>query len=244
MVKSFISLFLSFPLSLSECSPSFLLFQQGCVHACPPGYTASLEPLKYTQGNWVVPPSVQTCQPCAAPCLTCAGLTSQDCLSCPPHNHLDPVTGTCLHQNQIERESPDTLGAASSLQASSGSEADAGIGGRPSTLDSSSRMPVIVAILSCAFIVAAFVAVFAALQLRTGTSKHHLLAQTGTGLREGLREGFRQAGLGLGLGTGAGRVIAYKGIPSVWREDGSESEVDEFDIHNERTAFIKTQSAL
>ncbi|XP_076143242.1 furin (paired basic amino acid cleaving enzyme) a [Alosa pseudoharengus] len=227
-----------------ECSPGYLLFQQDCVHSCPPGYTAGSEPLKYTQGNWVIPPSVQTCQPCAAPCLTCAGLTPQDCLSCPPHNHLDPVTGTCLHQNQIERESPDTMAGASALQASA--DGDAVSGGKRRPLGSSSRMPATVAVLSCAFIVAAFVAVFAALQLRSSNAapKRLLLAETGAGLREGLKEGFRQAGLGLGLGMGSGRTISYKGIPSMWREDGSESEVDEFDVHNERTAFIKTQSAL
>lgn len=229
-----------------ECSPGFLLFQQDCVHLCPAGYTAGSEPLKYTQGNWVIPPSVQTCQPCAAPCLTCGGVTPRDCLSCPPHNHLDPVTGTCLHQNQIERESPDTMGGASALQASAADDGDAGPGVKRGPLGSPSRMPVTVAVLSCAFIVAAFVAVFAALQMRSSNAvpKRLLLAETGAGLREGLKEGFRQAGLGLGLGTGSGREVSYKGIPSVWRDDGSESEVDEFDVHNERTAFIKTQSAL
>ncbi|KAG5270201.1 hypothetical protein AALO_G00189910 [Alosa alosa] len=193
-----------------ECSPGYLLFQQDCVHSCPPGYTAGAEPLKTASParpttTWTrsrAPASTRTRSsaspptpwPGRPPCNLPAGAVSEG--------------QTATHKVRL--------------------------------------MPATVAVLSCAFIVAAFVAVFAALQLRSSNAapKRLLLAETGAGLREGLKEGFRQAGLGLGLGMGSGRTISYKGIPSVWREDGSESEVDEFDVHNERTAFIKTQSAL
>ncbi|XP_036399472.1 furin (paired basic amino acid cleaving enzyme) a [Megalops cyprinoides] len=208
-----------------ECSTGYSLFQQGCVRDCPPGYTSGTQPLNFSLENWVELSSVQACLPCHPSCLTCASPSSTDCLSCPPHNHLDPITGTCLHQNQIQRESPD--GPAS--------QADAGGAPRP---ELSSRLPATVAVLSCAFIVATFVGVFGLLQLRSGSapcggqSKLHTL-ESGVGAR-------------VGFGIGWGRVVSYKGIPSVWGEDGlnSESENEEFDSHSERTAFIKTQSAL
>lgn len=89
-----------------------------------------------------------------------------------------------------------------------------------------------VAVFGCAFIVATFVAVFGFLQMHTRKQNKLLSAGPGSGLLVGL--GFNRT------------AVAYKGIPSVWREDegNSESENEEFEIRNERTAFIKTQSAL
>lgn len=99
---------------------------------------------------------------------------------------------------------------------------------------SSVKLPVTVAVLSCAFIVAMFVAVFSILQMHTRMQNKLPSAEAGPG--SGLLVGF-------GFNRSA---VAYKGIPSVWREDegNSESENEEFEIRNERTAFIKTQSAL
>ncbi|MBN3308952.1 furin-1 [Amia ocellicauda] len=203
-----------------ECNSGYYLYQQDCVTECPAGFTPGSQQSDYPLENWVEPPIVPSCLPCHPSCLTCTGLGSSDCLSCPPRNHLDPVSHICLHQNQI-RESPS----------STTSERDR-------SEPESSAMPVTVAVLSCAFIVATFVGVFMLLQLRSGSTpcsgqtKLHTLESVG-----GIRVGF---------GIGRGRVISYKGIPSVWREDGgnSESENEEFDGHSERTAFIKTQSAL
>uniref|UniRef100_A0A4W4G6R2 P/Homo B domain-containing protein n=1 Tax=Electrophorus electricus TaxID=8005 RepID=A0A4W4G6R2_ELEEL len=177
----------------TECNPGFYLFQKGCVRECPEGFTPATRTSFST--NEVIPLQYAACQPCHVLCLTCRGTGPQDCLSCPPHRHLDPVTNTCLHQNQIQRESPDSNPY---QQVSGGSSWVMG-------LELSSSLPATVAVLSCAFIAATFVAVFVSLM----------------------------------------RVVSYKGIPTVWQEDGanSESENDEFDIH-ERTAFIKTQSAL
>lgn len=97
-----------------------------------------------------------------------------------------------------------------------------------------SRLPVTVAVLSCAFIVATFVGVFSLLQMHTRSLNK-------------LESAEAVPGSGLLVGFGLNRTaVAYKGIPNVWREDegNTESENEEFEIHNERTAFIKTQSAL
>uniref|UniRef100_A0A7N9AUH0 Furin (paired basic amino acid cleaving enzyme) a n=1 Tax=Mastacembelus armatus TaxID=205130 RepID=A0A7N9AUH0_9TELE len=50
----------------------------------------------------------------------------------------------------------------------------------------------------------------------------------------------------LHFSLGGNRVVSYRGIPTVWGDDGmnTDSENEEFDVQNERTAFIKTQSAL
>uniref|UniRef100_A0A8C5I712 Furin-1-like n=1 Tax=Gouania willdenowi TaxID=441366 RepID=A0A8C5I712_GOUWI len=50
----------------------------------------------------------------------------------------------------------------------------------------------------------------------------------------------------LHFSLGGNRVVSYRGIPTVWGDEGvnTDSENEEFDVHNERTAFIKTQSAL
>ncbi|XP_075063934.1 furin [Mixophyes fleayi] len=87
----------------------------------------------------------------------------------------------------------------------------------------SSNLPVIVASLSCVMIVIVFVSIFLFLQVRSGVilgRKKLYMLDSG--------------------------IISYKGIPSdMWREEGfSESDVEEFDAHNERTAFIKQQSTL
>ncbi|XP_030620829.1 furin (paired basic amino acid cleaving enzyme) a [Chanos chanos] len=200
-----------------ECDPGFYLFQHSCVRTCPHGFTPGPQP-HFTGDNELNSGIHQACLACNPACLTCSGTSPQDCLSCPPHSHLDPLSGTCLHLNQIERESPDSpflQGAVDRILQS----------------ELSSHVPATVAVVSCAFIVVIFVAIFALLQWRSPKMNKLL---------------FAESGAGLGLGIGRSGVVAYKGIPSVWQEDGgsSDSENEEFDIHNERTAFIKTQSAI
>lgn len=210
----------------AECNPGFYMYQQGCVRECPAGFTSvsHSDPSSYNEVDLVQHPA---CMPCHALCLTCSGTGPNDCLSCPPHSHLDILTGTCQHQNQIQRESPDA-----GLFPSRGS-ASSGI----LNLQLSSSVPAIMAVLCCAFIVATFVGVFGLLQFRSYSLTKVYSSEAGVG--SVMRASF-------GLGTARSGIISYKGIPSVWNEDGgnSESENDEFDIHNERTAFIKTQSAL
>ncbi|XP_062327768.1 furin (paired basic amino acid cleaving enzyme) a [Osmerus eperlanus] len=206
-----------------ECSAGYYLFRQGCVKECPAGFTGGSQPVNFTLGNYAEPASVPACLPCQAPCVTCRAPDPMACLSCPPHSHLDPVTATCIHLNQIERDSPG------------GFLVGAGSAGGPTPAQPTSSLPVTIAVLSCMAIMTTFVCVFVLLQMRSGaTVKLPSLEAGAAGLREGL-----------GLG-GAGRVVAYRGIPSMWGEDGmnTDSENEEFDGHNERTAFIKTQSAL
>ncbi|XP_023673181.2 furin [Paramormyrops kingsleyae] len=202
-----------------ECSAGFFLFRQGCVRTCPPGFSPASQPLNSSLHGWVELWSVQACLPCHPACHTCAGLSSSDCLSCPPHSHLDPRAGTCQHQNQMQRETP--------------------VGPKTPSPGPPSRLPVTLALLSCAFIAATFVAVFVLLQLHSGGSAP-------CGRWSKLHRLECGAGASRGLGAGCGRVVTYRGIPTVWAEDGcnSESEDDDFDVHNEKTAFIKTQSAL
>uniref|UniRef100_A0A4W5M4Q1 Furin (paired basic amino acid cleaving enzyme) a n=1 Tax=Hucho hucho TaxID=62062 RepID=A0A4W5M4Q1_9TELE len=204
-----------------ECNGGYYLFQQGCVRDCPSGYTAGSQLLNYTMGNFVDPASVSSCLPCRPPCLTCSGLSPSACLSCPPHSHLDPVSSTCLHLNQIQRESPGNFMVG-----------QGNAGPRP---ELSSRLPVTIAVLSCMIIMATFAVVFILLQLRSGVlAKLPSLEEAGSGLR---------GGFGLG---GSSRMVSYRGIPTVWGDEGvnTDSDNDEFDVHNEKTAFIKTQSAL
>uniref|UniRef100_A0A9J8C3X8 Furin (paired basic amino acid cleaving enzyme) a n=1 Tax=Cyprinus carpio carpio TaxID=630221 RepID=A0A9J8C3X8_CYPCA len=207
----------------TECNPGFFLHNKGCVRDCPAGFIAGTRSI-FLPNNEVTSVLRPACQSCDPICLTCSGTGPQSCLSCPPHSHLDAVSGTCLHQNHIQRESPDgglfqTQGGGSSIKL------------HP---ELTSRLPATVAVLSCAFIVATFVAVFGFLQMYTRKQNKLLSAEAGPGS-------------GLLVGFGFNRTaVAYKGIPSVWREDvgNSESENEEFEIRNERTAFIKTQSAL
>lgn len=204
----------------TECNPGFYLYQKGCVRDCPAGFTAGSRPtILNNELSSVLHPA---CLSCHSICHTCSGTGPQDCLSCPPHSHLDLLTGTCLHQNQIQRESPD--GRLFQAQGDGLSS--------PHQPVVSSPLPATVAVLSCAFIVATFVGVFGLLQLHAHRQSKQRLGQA-------------EPGSGLLVGLGLNRTaVAYKGIPSVWREDEEESENEEFDIHNERTAFIKTQSAL
>uniref|UniRef100_A0A8C1Q180 Furin (paired basic amino acid cleaving enzyme) a n=1 Tax=Cyprinus carpio TaxID=7962 RepID=A0A8C1Q180_CYPCA len=199
----------------TECNPGFYLYQTGCVRDCPGGFTAGTRST-FLPSNEVMPVLRPACLPCHPVCLTCSSTGPQNCLSCPPNRHLDAITGTCLHPNQIHRESPD--GRLFQMRGDG----------------SSVKLPVTVAVLSCAFIVAMFVAVFSILQMHTRMQNKLPSAEAGPG--SGLLVGF-------GFNRSA---VAYKGIPSVWREDegNSESENEEFEIRNERTAFIKTQSAL
>uniref|UniRef100_A0AAY5L3I0 P/Homo B domain-containing protein n=1 Tax=Esox lucius TaxID=8010 RepID=A0AAY5L3I0_ESOLU len=203
-----------------ECNSGYYLFEQGCVRDCPAGYAAGSQPLNYTMGNFVEPASVPSCLSCSLPCLTCSSVSPHACLSCPPHSHLDYVSGTCLHLNQIQRESPGMDMVRQGVA-------------RPHP-ELSSQLPITIAVLSCVAIMATFAGVFVLLQLRSGALvKLPSLEEASSGLRGG-------------LGLGGNRVVSYRGIPTVWGDDGinSDTDNDEFDVHNERTAFIKTQSAL
>ncbi|XP_053720311.1 furin (paired basic amino acid cleaving enzyme) a [Synchiropus splendidus] len=202
-----------------ECSAGFYLFQQGCVKRCPPGFSVGSQPLNYTVGNSLLPACVLTCLPCPPPCLTCSSLSPQACLSCPPHSSLDPVSGTCLHLNQYMRESPGSFMV--------------GEGNAGSKAELQSHLPITVAVLSCMAIMATFAGIFLMLQLRSGALLKLPSLEDGRGLGGTFR-------------LGGNRVVSYRGIPTVWGDDGvnTDSENEEFDAQNERTAFIKTQSAL
>uniref|UniRef100_A0A3Q1GFS0 Furin (paired basic amino acid cleaving enzyme) b n=1 Tax=Acanthochromis polyacanthus TaxID=80966 RepID=A0A3Q1GFS0_9TELE len=211
--------------TLHSCPPGFSLFLQGCVKLCPPGFTSGQQLLNLSLENWVDLSSVQACLPCNPACLTCSGTGPTDCLSCPSHSHL--VLTSCLHQNQVQRKSPLSGGLqvdgaqpegespAAADHHSGETEEPPGLGVAPST-----QLPVVVAVLSCAFILAAFVGVFLLLQIRSG-----------------------------GAGRERKARICYKGIPTVWADEDmiayeSESDSEEVDGHSERTAFIKTQSLI
>ncbi|KAM4553978.1 furin (paired basic amino acid cleaving enzyme) b isoform 1-T2 [Fundulus diaphanus] len=239
-----------------ECSPGFSVFLQGCVKFCPPGFTSGPQLLNLSLENWVDLSSVQACLPCHPSCLTCSGAGPTDCLSCPAHSHL--VLASCLHQNQVQRKSP----LAGGLQ---GAEAEAEVKRPPAAAGADnnsgeaeklpgpgaaapSQLPAVVAVLSCAFILAAFAGVFFLLQVRSGDAS--------LSWRTKLPSVFSDSGrtrLGFGLGVQRGRErkarICYKGIPTVWADEdtiayGSESDSEEVDGHSERTAFIRTQSLM
>lgn len=202
-----------------ECNAGYYLFQQGCVKECPAGFSVGSQPLNYTVGNFMEPASVPACLPCPRPCLTCSSLSPRSCLSCPPHSSLDPNSGTCLHLNQYMRESPDSFMV--------------GPGNQRSQLEPGSRLPITIAVLSCMGIIATFAGIFLMLQLRSGAL---------------IKLPSLEAGGGLGgtFSLGGNRLVSYRGIPTVWGDDvvNTDSENEEFDVQNERTAFIKTQSAL
>uniref|UniRef100_A0A673AQB8 Furin-1-like n=1 Tax=Sphaeramia orbicularis TaxID=375764 RepID=A0A673AQB8_9TELE len=202
-----------------ECNAGYYLFEQSCVKECPAGYSVGSQPLNYTVGNFIQPASVPACLPCPEPCVTCSSLSSDACMSCPPHSYLDSIPGTCLHLNQIMRESPGSFMV--------------GQGTRESQLELSSRLPITIAVLSCMAIIATFAGIFLLLQLRSGALIKLPSLEAG-------------GGLGGGFSLGGNRVVSYRGIPTVWGDEGvnSDSENEEFDVQNERTAFIKTQSAL
>uniref|UniRef100_A0A3B4YYH8 Furin (paired basic amino acid cleaving enzyme) b n=1 Tax=Seriola lalandi dorsalis TaxID=1841481 RepID=A0A3B4YYH8_SERLL len=227
-VAFFVRFFFLRKLSLHpECSPGFSLFLQGCVKLCPPGFTSGPQLLNLSLENWVDLSSVQACLPCNPACLTCSGIGPTDCLSCPPHSHL--VLTSCLHQNQVQRKSPlagglQGDGAQPDRDITAAVDDNSGEGEEPPGLSvaPSTQLPVVVAVLSCAFILAAFVGVFLLLQMRSG---------------------------GTSLGRGRKTRICYKGIPTVWGDEDmiayeSESDAEEVEGHSERKAFIKTQSSI
>ncbi|KAE8297100.1 Furin-1 [Larimichthys crocea] len=202
-----------------ECDSGYYLFQEGCVKECPGGFSVGSQPLNYTVGNSIPPASVPACLPCPSPCLTCSSLSPRACLSCPPHSSLDVISGTCLHLNQFMRESPGSFMV--------------GQGNKVSDLQQSSRLPITIAVLSCIAIIATFAGIFLMLQLRSGALIKLPSLEAGGSL----------AG---SFSLGGNRVVSYRGIPTVWGDEevNTDSENEEFDVHNERTAFIKTQSAL
>ncbi|XP_061670137.1 furin (paired basic amino acid cleaving enzyme) a [Syngnathoides biaculeatus] len=203
-----------------ECNPGYYLFMQNCVRQCPAGYAVGSQPVNYTVGNNISPASVPACMACLPPCLTCSSLSVEACLSCPPHRSLNSITGTCDRVAQYMRESPGVFAAG---------QGDAGL--QPQL---SSQLPMTVAILSCMAIMAIFAGIFLLLQLRSGALVKLPSLEAGGG------------GLAGSFSLGGNRVVSYRGIPTVWGDDGAntDSENEEFDVQNERTAFIKTQSAL
>uniref|UniRef100_A0A3Q1BI15 P/Homo B domain-containing protein n=1 Tax=Amphiprion ocellaris TaxID=80972 RepID=A0A3Q1BI15_AMPOC len=207
--------------TLHSCPPGFSLFLQGCVKLCPPGFTSGQQLLNLSLENWVDLSSVQACLPCNPACLTCSGTGPTDCLSCPSHSHL--VLTSCLHQNQVQRKSPLSGGLqfdgaqpegeipAAADHHSGETEEPPGLGVAPST-----QLPAVVAVLSCAFILAAFVGVFLLLQIRSGGRKARICYK------------------GIPTVWADEDMIAYE----------SESDSEEVYGHSERTAFIKTQSSI
>lgn len=239
---------------LPECSPGFSLFLQGCVKLCPPGFTSGPQLLNLSLENWVDLSSVQACLPCNPACLTCSGTGPTDCLSCPPHSHL--VLTSCLHQNQVQRKSPlagvlqGDAAAQPEEEVPAAEDDDSGGGEEPPgvSVAPSTQLPVVVAVLSCAFILAAFAGVFLLLQMRSGGASLGWRTKLPSVYSEtrGVRVGF---GFGFGQGRERKARICYKGIPTVWGDEDmiayqSESDSEEVDGHSERTAFIKTQSSI
>lgn len=204
---------------LTECNSGYYLFEQSCVKECPPGFSVGQQPINYIVGNSIAPASVPACLPCPPPCLTCSTLSPQACLSCPPHSYLNSSSGTCMHLNQYMRESPDNFMVTQH--------------NRESELQLTSQLPITIAVLSCVAIIATFAGIFLLLQLRSGAL---------------IKLPSLEAGSGPGgtFSLGKNRMVSYRGIPTMWgdEEADTDSENEEFDVHNERTAFIKTQSAL
>ncbi|KAM8892325.1 furin (paired basic amino acid cleaving enzyme) b isoform 2-T4 [Spinachia spinachia] len=227
-----------------ECSPGFSLFLQGCVKFCPPGLASGPQLLNLSLENWVDLSSVQACLPCNPACLTCSGTGPAHCLSCPPHSHL--VFTSCLRKNQVQRKSPPVGGPEVDAARPQGQNPtaveDGGAGVAPST-----QLPAVVAVLSCALVLSAFVGVFFLLQMRSGGAS--------LGWRTKLPSAYSEAGMRMGFAFGWGQRrerkarICYKGIPTVWGDEDmiafqSESDGEEIDGRGERTSFIKTQSAI
>ncbi|XP_075071254.1 furin-1-like [Mixophyes fleayi] len=184
------------------CDEGFFLHQKTCVNSCPPGFTASPQPIQYTVENNIETLQANVCIACHSSCATCKAITGNDCLTCPPHSHYNIVDFSCSHQVQISRELVEVKEAAAVV---------------------SSNLPLIVASLSCVMIVVAFISIFLFLQVRSGVIL-------------GRKEFYMLDS----------RIISYKEIPSdMGHEEGFlESDVEEFDARNERTAFIKQQSAV
>uniref|UniRef100_A0A8D0GT42 furin n=1 Tax=Sphenodon punctatus TaxID=8508 RepID=A0A8D0GT42_SPHPU len=182
------------------CEEGFYLHQKSCLKVCPPGFVPGLPTLSAELENSLEPLSPpRLCVSCHPSCATCMGLAPTQCLSCPAHAHYNSQEQSCSHQSQSSRASPAR-----------------GEGQLPSRVLRAANLPVLVASLSCAFIVLVFITVFLVLQLRSGLSLH----------------GVKVYALDSG-------IISYKGLPSdVWQEEGSDGE------DGERTAFIRDQSVL
>ena len=216
---------------------------------CPPGFTSGPQLLNLSLENWVDLSSIQACLPCNPACLTCSGTGPTDCLSCPPHSHL--VLTSCLHQNQVQRKSPLSRGQQGDTAQPEGqmpsTAEDRDGGGEPPGFSSvpPSQLPTVVAVLSCAFILAAFIGLFLLLQLRSGG------ASFGRRTKLPFVHSEMRVNFGFGFGQGQERQarISYKGIPTVWGNEDvatyqSESDSEEVDGGSERTAFIRTQSSV
>uniref|UniRef100_A0A674P9A2 Furin (paired basic amino acid cleaving enzyme) b n=1 Tax=Takifugu rubripes TaxID=31033 RepID=A0A674P9A2_TAKRU len=198
--------------------------------------------------NWVDLSSVQACLPCNPACLTCSNTGPTDCLSCPPHSHL--VLTSCLHQNQVQRKSPLSRGQQGDATQPEGWTPAAAVDNRGSSIEPPgfievppSQLPTIVAVLSCAFILAAFIGVFLLLQMRSGDASFSRRTRLPF-VHSGTRVDF-----GFGQGQERKARISYKGIPTVWGNEDvaacqSESDSEEMDARSERTAFIRTQSSV
>ncbi|XP_054858288.1 furin [Eublepharis macularius] len=179
------------------CEEGFYLHQKSCLKMCPPAFTPGTMPTPLE--NSLGPPlSPRLCVPCHPSCATCLGPAPTQCLSCPVHAHYNAQEQTCSHQAQSSRASPARV---ESVPLSK----------------SPSHLPIVVASLSCAFIVLVFITVFLVLQLRSG---------------------LRLRGVKV-YSLENGGIIAYKGLPSSTWQEGPEEEEE-----GERTAFIRDQSAL
>ncbi|NXI73356.1 FURIN protein, partial [Anseranas semipalmata] len=188
------------------CEEGYYLHQKSCLKRCPPGFAPGVQSTHYSLENSVEPIAPHLCLPCHPSCATCAGPGPNQCLTCPAHSHFSSLDLSCSHQTQSSRASPalaEGEGLAEALPLA--------------------NLPILIASLSCVFIVIIFVTVFLVLQARSGFS---------------LR-GVKVYALDSG-------IISYKGLPSdIWQEEGpSESDGEEYEAHNERTAFIRDQSAL
>lgn len=194
------------PASPAVCEEGYYLHQKSCLKRCPPGFAPGIQSTHYNLENSVEPIAPHLCLPCHPSCATCAGPGPNQCLTCPAHSHFSSLDLSCSHQTQSSRASP-------ALAEGEG----------PAEAPPAANLPILIASLSCVFIVIIFVTVFLVLQARSGFS---------------LR-GVKVYALDSG-------IISYKGLPSdIWQEEGpSESDGEEYEAHNERTAFIRDQSAL
>ncbi|XP_043934196.1 furin [Protopterus annectens] len=194
--------------SCIECREGLYLHDHSCTAVCPPRFTPGAIVNSYHLENSIEQVKVMVCLQCDASCFTCNGTTAFSCLTCPPHSRYNPVDFSCSHQTQSSRESPPIKEETTTLSVTS------------------SKLPALIAGLSCVFIVAVFFIIFIFLQVRSGFSFDSVKVYS--------------------LENGRNGIIPYKGIPSdIWKEDGlSESDVEDYSSRSERTAFIKEQSAL
>ncbi|KAF1654439.1 Furin, partial [Aptenodytes patagonicus] len=188
------------------CEEGYYLHQKSCLKRCPPGFAPGIQSTYYNLENSVEPIAPHLCLPCHPSCATCTGPGPNQCLTCPAHSHFSSLDLSCSHQTQSSRASPALADGEGLAEA-----------------PPPANLPVLIASLSCVFIVVIFITVFLVLQARSGFS---------------LR-GVKVYALDSG-------IISYKGLPSdIWQEEGpSESDGEESEAHSERTAFIRDQSAL